>query len=374
MLRTGHFKMIFQAFRDVVPVLTSGILTLALLSCALFGIQTYLELPPGLLSVGATVFQDGHLHRLITYAFNHKTSAQLLLNVAALVLLSGSLERGVGTVRFLFLFFLLSSTTGFLYSVLDLMQSGDGQNPAGGLVPVTLACVALTTMRTKMTKGFLCGISFPTMALPWVLLLITSAVVPHSVLPCNIIGILVGWMYGKGWLSLLNMSEVRAGALEKTVPFRLLRSIRGVKFVPASTEERRKTLLPQINPTPGSYPVQAYAPFPKVSMANSNHDIYEGWPNSTGARSSTTPPLSPYGLSTRSFGPSQAHSSEQNFGQSCNHNHSDGHGHSHSDGHGHSHSDGHGHSHSDGHGHGHSDGHGHGHSHSDGHSHAHSQL
>ncbi|XP_037328129.2 rhomboid domain-containing protein 2 [Pungitius pungitius] len=352
MLRTENFKMIFQAFKEVVPVLTSGILTVALLSCVSFGIQTYLELPRGLLSVGAPVFQDGHLHRLFTYPFHHKTPAQLLLNVAALVILSGSLERGVGTVRFLFLFFLLSSTTGVLYSVLDLMRSGDSQSPAEGLVPVTLACVALTTMRTKMTKGFMCGISFPTMALPWVLLLITTALVPHSVLPCNITGILVGWMYGKGWLSLLNMSEVRAGALEKTVPFRLLRSIRGVKFVPASMEERRKTLLPQITPTPGSYPVQAYAPFPNVSTANSNVDIYEGWPNSTGARSATTPPLNPHGHGpARSFGLSQGHSSEQKFGQSCNHSHSDGH----SDGHGHSHSDSHGHSHSHGHyGHSHS--------------------
>ncbi|XP_077936770.1 rhomboid domain-containing protein 2 [Gasterosteus aculeatus] len=378
MLPTESFKKISQAFTDVVPVPTSGILTVALLSCALFGIQTYLDLPRGLLSVGAAVFQDGHLHRLLTYPFHHKTPAQLLLSVAALVLLGGSLERGVGTVRFLFLFSLLSSTAGFLYSVLDLVRSGDSRSPAEGLVPVTLACVALTTMRTKMTKGFLCGISFPTVALPWVLLLITSALVPHSVLPCNVVGILVGWMYGKGWLSLLNMSEVRAGALEKTVPFRLLRSIRGVKFVPASTEERRKTLLPRINPTPGSYPVQAYAPFPNVSTPNSNAGIYEGWPNSTGARPGTTPPGNPHGHgSARSFGPSQGLSSEQNLSQSCNHNHSDGHGHSHSaghsDGYGHGHSDGHGHSHSDGHshgdgyGHGHSDGHGH--SHSDGHSH-----
>uniref|UniRef100_A0AAQ4QRA5 Peptidase S54 rhomboid domain-containing protein n=1 Tax=Gasterosteus aculeatus aculeatus TaxID=481459 RepID=A0AAQ4QRA5_GASAC len=281
-----------------------------------------------------------------TYPFHHKTPAQLLLSVAALVLLGGSLERGVGTVRFLFLFSLLSSTAGFLYSVLDLVRSGDSRSPAEGLVPVTLACVALTTMRTKMTKGFLCGISFPTVALPWVLLLITSALVPHSVLPCNVVGILVGWMYGKGWLSLLNMSEVRAGALEKTVPFRLLRSIRGVKFVPASTEERRKTLLPRINPTPGSYPVQAYAPFPNVSTPNSNAGL----------------------------------SSEQNLSQSCNHSDGHGHGHSHSDGHGHSHSaghsDGYGHGHSDGHGHSHSDGHSHGdgygHGHSDGHGHSHS--
>ncbi|XP_034387046.1 rhomboid domain-containing protein 2-like isoform X2 [Cyclopterus lumpus] len=380
MTPTDNFKMIFQVFKDAVPVVTSGILTVVLLSCVLFGVQMYFNFPRGVLSVGAAVFQDGHLHRLVTYPFYHQTPAQLLLNVSALVFLGGSLEKGVGTVRFLLSFFLLSTTTGLFYSFLDLLQSDGGQSPAEGLVPVTLACVALTTMHTKMTKGFLCGVSFPTMALPWVLLIVTTALAPHSVLPCNILGILVGWLYGKGCPSLLNMSEVRAGALEKTAPFRWLRSIRGVMFVSASTEERRKTLLPQINPTPGSYPVQAYAPASSVGTANNRADIYEGWPKSTSALSGTTPPLNPHGhVSAHSFGHSQGHSLEQSFGQGCNQNHSDGHGHSHnhSDGHGHSHnhSDGHGHSHnhSDGHAHSHnhSDGHAHSHNHSDGHAHSH---
>ncbi|XP_068448201.1 rhomboid domain-containing protein 2 [Clinocottus analis] len=384
MMRTDNFKMIFQVLKDLVPVVTSGILTVVLLSCVLFGVQMYFNFPLGFLSVGATVFQKGHLHLLVTYPFYHQTPTQLLLNVTVLVFLSGSLEKGVGTVRFLFSFLLLSTTTGLVYSFLDLLQSDGGQSPAEGLVPVALACVALTTMHTKMTKGFLCGVSFPTMALPWVLLLITTALVPYSVLPCNIVGILVGWLYGKGWPSILNMSEARAGALEKRAPFRWLRSIRGVTFVSASIEERRKTLLPQINPTPGSYPVQAYAPSSSVGTAN----VYEGWPKSTSALSGTTPLLNPHGHgSAHSFGLGQGHLSEQSFGQGCNHDHSDGHGHSHdhSYGHGHSHdhSYGHGHSHdhSYGHSHGHDhsygyshdhgDGHGHSHDHSDGHGHSH---
>lgn len=335
MTKTEYFKMIFQVFRDVVPVLTSGILTVVLLSCVLFGIQTYFDFTQGLFSVGAPVFQNGHLHRLLTYPFYHKTFAHLLLNITALTFLSGSLEKGFGTVRFLFLFFLLSTTTGFFYSFLDLVQEDSSQSPTEGLLPVALACVALTTMHTKMTKGFLCGVSFPTMALPWVFLIITTVLIPHSVLPCNIVGILVGWMYGKGWFSLLDLSEAKAGVLEKMMPFRLLRSISGVMFVPASTEERRKTLLPQINPTPGSYPVQAYAPLSSINTADTTAKFYEGWPNSTSALSSPTPPLNPYGHgSARSFGLSHGHSSEQSFGHSCNHNHSHSHGHGHSHSHG----------------------------------------
>ncbi|XP_040891412.1 rhomboid domain-containing protein 2 [Toxotes jaculatrix] len=321
MTRTDYFKMLLQVFKDAVPVLTSGIFTVVLLSCVLFGIQTYFNLTQGVFSVGATVFQNGHVHRLLVHPFYHRTFAQLLLNITALVFLSGSLEKGIGTVRFLFLFLLLSTTTGLFYSFLDLLQSDSSQSHTEGLVPVALACVALTTMHTKMTKGFLCGVSFPTMALPWLFLIITTALIPHCVLPCNVIAILIGWMYGKGWFSLLEMSEARAGVLEKMMPFRFLRSISSVVFVPASTEERRKTLLPQINPTPGSYPVQAYAPLSSINAADTPamHGMHEGWPNSTSALSGPTPPLHPHGHgSTQSFGLSHGHS--------CNHSH---HAHSH---------------------------------------------
>ncbi|XP_018520595.1 LOW QUALITY PROTEIN: rhomboid domain-containing protein 2 [Lates calcarifer] len=319
MIRMDYFKTISQVLKDAVPAITSGIFTVVVLSCVLFGIQTYFNLTPSLCSIGATVFQNGHIHRLFIYPFYHRTFAQLLLSIAALVFLSGSLEKGVGTVRFLSLFLLMSTITGFFYSFLELLQEDDSRSHTEGLVPVALACVALTTMHTKMTKGFLCGVSFPTMALPWVFLIITTALIPHCVLPCNVIAILIGWMYGKGFFSLLDMSEARAGALEKMMPFRLLKSISSVSFVTASAEERRKTLLPQINPTPGSYPVQAYAPLSSVKTADTAAMMYEGWPNSTSTLSGPTPPVHPHGHGlAQSFGLSHAHS--------CNHSH---HAHSH---------------------------------------------
>lgn len=314
MTLSAHFKMICQLFHGVAPVPSCGVLTVVLSSVVLFGVQMCLNVTQrGVFSVGASVFRSGHLHRLLAFPLHHRTSAQLLLSAPALVFLGGSLEKGFGTVRFLFLFLLLSTTTGLLYSLLDLLQEdGGGQSHTEGLLPVALACVALTTMHTKMTKSFLCGVSFPTLALPWVLLILTTALVPHSVLPCNIIAVLVGWMYGKGWFSLVDLSEARAGVLEKMAPFRLLRSIGGVMFVPASTEERRKTLLPQINPTPGSYPVQAYAPLSSINTDTAGKS-YEGWPSSTSALSGPTPhghgPAQSFGLS---------------HGHSCNHNHSHG--------------------------------------------------
>ncbi|XP_053185879.1 rhomboid domain-containing protein 2 [Scomber japonicus] len=315
MSRTDYFNMILQVFRDVTPAITSGILTVILLSCALFGLQIYFNFTQGLFSVGSSVFLHGHLHRLLTYPFYHRTVAQLFLSIITLVGLSSSLEKGVGTVRFLFLFLVLSTTTGLFYAFLDLLQDVSSQRHTEGLVPVALACVALTTMHTKMTKGFLCGVSFPTVALPWVFLIITTALIPDCVLLCNVIAILIGWFYGKGWFSRVDMSEARAVVLERMIPFRLLRSISPVMFVPASIEDRRKTLLPQINPTPGSYPVQAYAPLSSINTTDTTK-MYEGWPSSPSALSSPTSPVSPQG-STHSSGTSHGQSCEQ----TCNHNH-----------------------------------------------------
>ncbi|KAF7659834.1 hypothetical protein LDENG_00292420 [Lucifuga dentata] len=324
MTRIEHCKMMLRTvFKDITPVLTSGILTAVTLSCGLFGIATYFNLNQDVFSVGASVFENGHVHKLFTYPFYHKTFAQLLLNITALVVLSGSLERGVGTVRFLFVFLLLSISTGFWYAFLDILQGGSTRSHAEGLFPVALACVAVTTMHTRMAKGFLCGVSVPTMALPWLFLIISTILIPHCVLPCNVIAILIGWMYGKAWFSLVDMSEARASVLENTMPLRLLKSISGVLFVPASTEQRRKTLLPQINPTPGSYPVQAYAPLSSIHPTETTAKMmYEGWPNMTSALSSPAPPLYPYGHgSAGSFGQSHGHSMEQRFGHSCTHNH-----------------------------------------------------
>lgn len=280
--------MILKLLKDLFPVPSCGILMVVVLSCVLFGIQTFFNVTPVALSVGASVFLKGRIHKLVTYSFYHQTSAQLLLNIVALVFLCGSLEKGFGTVRFLFLFSALSTTTGLFYSLEDLLRGGSGQNEAEGLLPAVLACVALTTTHTKVTKGFLCGISFPAMALPWIILIIASFA-PRSSLPCNIIAILVGWIYGKGWFSHLDFLEAKAGILEKTMPFRFLRRIGGVMFVPVSTEERRKTILPQISPTAGSYPVQAYAPLSSLNAFDSNARFHEGWPNATSISAAPKP-------------------------------------------------------------------------------------
>ncbi|XP_051240288.1 uncharacterized protein rhbdd2 [Dicentrarchus labrax] len=323
MTQNEQCQMIFQGFKEVVSISapTTGVLTVALLSCALFGIQTYFNLTQGVFSIGDCVFQNGHLYGILLFPFYHKTFPQLLMSIATLPFLSGSLEKCFGTLRFLLLFFLMSTTLGSTYTFLDFLQLDGSPVPAEGLLPVGLACVSLITRHTHMTRGFLCGVHFPSMAFPLVLLLITTALVPQSALTCNVLGVVVGWMYARGCYSVLDLSEARAGVVEKMIPFRWLRSIRWVIFVPASKEERNKTLLPQINPTAGSYPVQAYAPVSSINTAGTTAESYEGWPNLTGTLSGHTPPPNPLGhASAHGFGLSHGHP-QQNIGHSCNHSH-----------------------------------------------------
>uniref|UniRef100_A0A3P9M0T2 Peptidase S54 rhomboid domain-containing protein n=1 Tax=Oryzias latipes TaxID=8090 RepID=A0A3P9M0T2_ORYLA len=309
-----YLKMVFGVFKDCVPAIsiTSGGVVVVLLSCVLFAIQTSFSLSDGIFSLGADALQNGHVHVLVVFPFYHRTAAQLLLNAAALLFLCCGAEKGVGTIRFLLLFLLLSATTGLLYSFLDLLQDVKMRSPADGLIPVTLSCVAVAAARSKMPRSFLCGLSFPTMALPFALLVVCTALIPRSVLPCNVIAVLVGLAFGSGWFSLLDMSETRATVLEKAIPFRFLKTIGGVTFVPASVEERRKTLLPQINPSPGSYPVQSYAPLSSIHSAHATATMYEGWQNFPPVGGSV-PVAAPSG---HNHGHSHGH-----FGQSCSHSH-----------------------------------------------------
>nr|XP_046181141.1 uncharacterized protein rhbdd2 isoform X2 [Oncorhynchus gorbuscha] len=261
-------KDMVQRLKSFTPefMLTSGIVSVIIVSFVLFTVTTFFGLSDDVFSLGTTVFGNGHVHKLITYSFHHKSVTQLLLSIGVLGPLCGGIEKSVGTVRFLFMFLLLSISTGVLYSILD----------------------------------------------------------------------------GKGWLSLLDMSDARASVLDKKMPFRLLRNI-GVLYVPASIEARRKTVHPPIIPTPGSYPVQAYAPVSSTSNLQATETTpktFEGWAHSYYTQGSPVQLSGYYGHNhgygiKDSFGPSHGHGHKH--GHSCSHSQGHGHSHEHSFGHGLSH-------------------------------------
>ncbi|XP_041948562.1 rhomboid domain-containing protein 2 isoform X2 [Alosa sapidissima] len=353
------FETLVRQLRNFSSVfeITSGICLAILTSASVCIFTSILDVPVLSLGVDSSVFTSGHVPKLLSYPFIHCDVLHLMTSAVVLVAFSSAVEKGVGTVRFLALFLLLSTATGLLFALLALVVFPEPSEArvAMGLVPVALSLLGMVTISSRMKRALLLGVGVPTATLPWIVLLAVTLVIPGMVLLCNATAITVGIIYGKGWLSPLEMSESRASLLEKRMPLRLLKRIMGVRFIPASAEERKEILHARCNPPPGSYPVQVYAPAPTAPSTNQTHGMYEGWSHSAYSQQSPSPfpgtHAAPYGLSQ-----THGHSSA-----------GDGHGHSHH-GHGHSH-DGYGHSY-EGHGHSHE---GHGHSH-EGHGYVHGQY
>uniref|UniRef100_A0A3P9A2C3 Peptidase S54 rhomboid domain-containing protein n=1 Tax=Esox lucius TaxID=8010 RepID=A0A3P9A2C3_ESOLU len=352
-------KDVVERFRICIPELrlTSGIVAVIIVSVVFFTVTTYFGLSKEVFSLGTTTFGSGDVHKLITYSFHHRTVTQLLLSIGVLVPLCGGIEKSLGTVRFLLIFLLLSISTGVLYTTLGLLLFGtSAQNLVEGLVPVSLSVMSMATVHSRMVKGFLFGVSVPMLALPWLFLLIVTILVPNTVFLCNVVAIIAGGVYGKGCLSRLDLSDTIGTILDRKLPFRLLKNI-GFLYVPASTVERRRTVHPPIIPTPGSYPVQAYAPVSSTtSLQATEHTpkTYEGWAHSYYTQRSPVHLSDIYGHNhgygfKQSFWPIQGHSNEHGHGCSHSQGHSNEHGHGCSHSQGHSNEHGHGCSHSQGH-------------------------
>ncbi|KAK3550112.1 hypothetical protein QTP86_020673 [Hemibagrus guttatus] len=240
---------------------TSGVVFVVTLSCVLSIVTNYCNIPGHALSLESSVFLSGHVHRLLTYCFYHKDVGHLFSSVAILMLFCSGLEKGVGTVRFLYLLLFLVTSIGLVHVLLELLLfSPSSRTSVSGLIPVSLAMLGMVTINSHMRKAFLLGFTLPTAALPWFLMLIVYLFIPNTVFLCNFLAIITGQMYGMKWFSLFQMSESKACIVEKIAPFRLLKKITCVQFIPASAGERKKILHTICSPSPGSYPVQTYAP------------------------------------------------------------------------------------------------------------------
>ncbi|XP_059401097.1 rhomboid domain-containing protein 2-like [Carassius carassius] len=311
-----------KAFADFVPhiELTCAVVTVIVLSCVFSVIPYYFDISAHFFSLESSAVISGHVYKLFTYFLYHKNMMLLFLSAVLMGLPCSGLERGIGSVRFLYQSLLLSSISGLLHVLLEsLLFSPSNRSSVKGLVPLTLSVLGMMTINSAMRKAYIMGVSVPTASLPWIILIIITLFFPNTVFLCNVLAIVTGILYGNGWFSLLEMSESRASVLEKKFPFCLLKQIPGVQFIPASTEERKKP-LDLTDAPPGSYPVQAYAP---VNAANGQvtgrlPNTFDGWP------------VLLYPQQQYSFTLPYA-------GVGIGHNHSHGHGHDHSHSHGHSH-------------------------------------
>ncbi|XP_058268119.1 rhomboid domain-containing protein 2 [Hemibagrus wyckioides] len=296
---------------------TSGVVFVVTLSCVLSIVTNYCNISEHALSLESSVLLNGHVHRLLTYCFYHKDVGHLFSSVAVLMLFCSGLEKGVGTVRFLYLLLFLVTSTGLIHVLLELLLfSPSSRTSVSGLIPVSLAMLGMVTISSRMRKAFLLGFTLPTAALPWFLMLIVYLFIPNTVFLCNFLAVITGQMYGMQWFSVFQMSESKACVVEKIAPFRLLKKITCVRFIPASAGERKKILHTICSPSPGSYPVQAYASASMLaSQASGNAPSnVDGWSNSTIIQQNYTIPSQNHGYSA---GPSHGH----NCGHSHGHSH-----------------------------------------------------
>lgn len=302
---------------------TSGVVFVVTLSCVLSIVTNHFNISGHTLSLESSVVLNGHVHKLLTYCFYHKDVEHLFLSVAVLVSFCSGLEKGVGTVRFLHLLLFLVTSIGVIHVLLELLLfSPSTRSSVSGLIPASLAMLGMVTISSRMRKAFLLGFTVPTAALPWLLMFIVYLFIPNTVFLCNVLAVITGQMYGMKWFSVFQMSESKACVFEKMVPFRLLKKITWVHFVPASAGERKKILHTICSPSPGSYPVQSYAPasmFASQAKGNALSSV-DGWSHSTIIQQNyTKPSLNPgYSIGPR-FGSSHGHT----------HGHDCGHGHSH---------------------------------------------
>ncbi|KAL1266425.1 hypothetical protein QQF64_002100 [Cirrhinus molitorella] len=320
-----------KTFADLAPdiELTCGVVIVIVLSCVFSVIPYYLYISEHFFSLESSAVIGGHVYKLLTYFLYHKNMIHLFLSGALMLFPCSGLEQGIGTVRFLYRSLLLSSICGLLHVLLEsLLFSPSSRSSVNGLVPLALSVLGMMTINSAMRKAYIMGVSVPTTSLPWIILIIITLFFPNTVFLCNVLAIVTGILHGMGWFSLLEMSESRASVLEKKFPFRLLKQIPGIQFIPASTEERKRPLdltdIPQ-----GTYPVQAYAPVNATSgqAIGRPSNTFDGWPVSLYPQQQYTF-TSPYA----------------GVGVGHNHGHEHGHGH----GHGHSHGHHHGHSHHSG--------------------------
>ncbi|XP_028840370.1 rhomboid domain-containing protein 2 isoform X2 [Denticeps clupeoides] len=249
---------------------TAGSGLVVFTSVVLFVVAGCLGVPAPSLSVGSSL----HVHQLFSYTFTHNTAGHLAVSAGVLLAFSGGLEKGVGTVRFLCLLLLFSFSTGLLFTCLQLLVVSPGsRGEVAGLIPAALSVLGTVTTGSRMKKAFILGVSVPTVIFP-------------------------------------------ASVLEKKMPFRLMRRVVCVCFVPASAEERRKVLHVQCNPAPGSYPVQAYGPALSAGSLQPTHSracTHEGWPQSYMQQSHLSP-MSSHGQ-YHPYGHSHNHYNQHGFSQ-----------------------------------------------------------
>ncbi len=135
------------------------------------------------------------VYKLFTYFLYHKNMMLLFLSGLVMAFPCSGLERGIGTVRFLYRSLLLSSICGLLHVLLEsLLFSPASRSSVNGLVPLALSVLGMMTINSVMRKAYIMGVSVPTASLPWIILIILTLFFPNTFFLCNVLAIVTGML------------------------------------------------------------------------------------------------------------------------------------------------------------------------------------
>jgi len=150
-------------------------------------------------AVDGTAFITHDWWRLVASQFLHVKPLHMLFNVGAILLIGQFIERGVGTLRFVALFF-LSGTVGQLASVLwapQLVTSGASQ-ALMGLIGALIIPFPQVLRRDKLVAGVAVAVLLIQVAL--------DVYVSRSFKPGHAGGLLAGCAIAVMWLAWLRLS------------------------------------------------------------------------------------------------------------------------------------------------------------------------
>nr|XP_016853699.1 PREDICTED: rhomboid domain-containing protein 2 isoform X4 [Anolis carolinensis] len=191
------------------------------------------------LSLAPEALSGLQVYRLVTYIFVYDDPLSWLCGMIITWYFAGSFEKSVGTAKHSLLTVAFAVAAALLYLLLspalaNLLEAAD----ATGFAPVAFAMLAASIARSPLRNTLLLGFNVRVALVPWVLLGVAWFALLSPFL-ANLCGILIGNLYGYGFCSRVDLPESAASCLDQKIPFRLLKRIPALQYVPGSLAERR---------------------------------------------------------------------------------------------------------------------------------------
>ncbi|XP_007486061.2 rhomboid domain-containing protein 2 isoform X2 [Monodelphis domestica] len=197
--------------------------------------------PSGLALRPAALRRDWEVYRLVTYILVYEHPLSLLSGIVIIWRFAGSFEKSVGTVRHSFFTLVFAFFSALLFVLLETLWAlagfGGVEDPRG-FTPVAFAMLGVSSIRTRMRRTLFFGVPVSASVIPWILLF-ASWFIPQTSFLSNICGLSIGFIYGLGYCSCLDLSESVALKLDEKFPFSLLRRAKLLNYVSGSSVERR---------------------------------------------------------------------------------------------------------------------------------------